>query len=96
MPGMPCNSVHDPGGEHEHVDVMNKMLQLAYQQSFLDFTHPLSQEYGSATELLRFFSAVRKGEEQIFRCTGKETVAGQFPQAPGATNTLALCSPDSI
>ncbi len=87
---VPRNSAVIPPGEREQVDAIHAMLRLDPHQTLLDVSHPLSREHGAAAETLRFFSAAGKAAEQIFRCTGKETVAGQFLQALGAIN--AVCS----
>ena len=77
--------------ERGHIDAVHEMLQLRDQQALLDVAHPLSQEHGATTESIRFFPVGGKQAEQTFRCTGKDTVAGQFLEALGAAN--ALCSP---
>ena len=80
--------------EREHIDAVHAMLWLSDQQAFLDVAHPLSQEHGATTESIRFFSVGGKKAEQTFRCTGKDTVAGQFLQALGETD--AFCTPISL
>ena len=91
---VPCGSAQIPPADCEHVDAVHAMLHLANGQALLNITHPLSQEHGATTERIRFFFAAGKEAEQLFRCPGKQTVAGQFLQALGATNTL--CSANSL
>ena len=85
---VPRRSAAIPPGERDQVDAVHEMLQLDHHQALLDVSHPLSQEHGATTEPLRFFPVAGKAAEQILCCTGKETVAGQFLQALGATNTV--------
>ena len=82
---VPRHSIQIAPNEREHVDAVHEMLQLADQQALLDIAHPLSVEHGATVERIRFFPAGGKDAEQTFRCTGKETVAGQFLQALGAS-----------
>jgi len=91
---VPRNSVQIPATEREQIDAVHAMLQLNDQEALLETSHPLSQEHGFTIERVRFFPAGGKDAGQTFRCTGKETVAGQFLQALGVTNTL--CSPNSL
>jgi hypothetical protein len=91
---VPRHSIHIPPSEREHVDAVHEMLGLADQQALLDVAHPLCQEHGASVESIRFFPAGGKDAEQTFRCTGKETIAGQFLQALGETN--AFCTPISL
>ena len=82
---VPRHSIQIAPSEREHVEAVHEMLQLADQQALLDIAHPLSVEHGATVERIRFFPAGGKDAEQTFRCTGKETVAGQFLQALGAS-----------
>ena len=91
---VPRNSVQIPATEREQIDAVHAMLQLNDQEALLETSHPLSQEHGFTMERVRFFPLGGKDAGQTFRCTGKGTVAGQFLQALGVTNTL--CSPNSL
>ena len=88
---VPRSSAQIPPADRKHVDAVHAILQLGNGQALLDDKHPLSQEdahYGATSEQLCFFPSAGKEAEQVFRCTGKQIVAGQFLQALGATNTL--------
>jgi hypothetical protein len=95
---VPRHSINIAPNESEHVDAVHAMLGLADQQALLDVAHPLigplCQEHGAGVESIRFFPAGGKDAQQTFRCTGKDTIAGQFLRALGATN--AFCSPISL
>ena len=91
---VPRHSINIAPNESEHVDAVHAMLGLADQQALLDVAHPLCVEHGTSVESIRFFPAGGKDAEQTFRCTGKETVAGQFLQALGETD--AFCTPISL
>ena len=73
----------------QYTAALHAMLHLAKGQALLDVTHCLkSMEQLKNEFMFRFFPAAGKEAEQVFRCAGKQTVAWQFLQALGATNTL--------
>ena len=91
---VPRHSIHIAPNESEHVDAVHAMLGLADQQALLDIAHPFCVEHGASVESIRIFPAGGKDAQQTFRCTGKDTIAGQFLRALGAT--IAFCSPISL